>query len=70
MWWQDTLRKAGGKRSFAFSGVSLSVQTEPVLTERNGLHLNCSGSSSHLGSEVEGGAGGGKWVARENNIYS
>lgn len=47
-----------------------SLRTEPVLTERNGLHLNCSGSSSHLGSEVEGGAGGGKWVARENNIYS
>lgn len=47
-----------------------SLCTEPMLIEMNGLHLNCSGSSSHLGSEVEGGAGGRKWLARENNIYS
>lgn len=63
-----TLWKAGGKCSFEFPHLSLS--TEHMLIEKNGLYLNCSGSSSLLGSEVEGGAGGTKWVARENNIYS
>lgn len=63
-----TLWKAGGKCSFAFPQVSLSV--EHTLIQTNGLRLNSAGPSSLLGSAVKGGAGGRKWVARENNIYS
>lgn len=49
---------------------SESLCTEHTLIQTNGIRLNSAGSSSLLGSEVKGEAGGKKWVARENNIYS